>query len=100
MIQYENIFLSSKTFAVLRASSASGFRNLAVERTYSYPKFPALCGRRVESKTADTDHRRSGVEAHLRPQGMAVTIKNAGNERIFTTKGFGCKNTENDGFSL
>ena len=48
MIQYENIFLSSKTSAVLRASSASGFRNLAVERTYSYPKFPALCGRRVE----------------------------------------------------
>ena len=39
-------------------------------------------------------------QGHLRPQSMAVIIKNAGNERIFTTKGFGCKNTENDGFSL
>ena len=75
---------------------------ILLERTYSYPKFPVLCGigRRVESKTADKDHRRSGAEVHLRPQGMAVTIKNAGNERIFITKGFGCKNTENDGFSL
>ena len=75
---------------------------ILLERTYSYPKFPVLCGigRRVESKTAGKDHRRSGAKAHLRPQGMAVTIKNAGNERIFTTKGFGCKNTEDDGFFL
>ena len=64
---------------------------ILLEPTYSFPKFPVLCGRRVESKTADKDHRRSGAEAHLRPQGMAVTIKNAGNERIFTTKGFECK---------
>ena len=73
---------------------------ILLEPTYSYPKFPVLCGRRVESKTTEKDHRRSGAEAHLRPQGMAVTIKNAGNERIFITKGFGCKNTENDGFFL
>ena len=64
---------------------------ILLEPTYSYPKFPVLCGRRVESKTTEKDHRRSGAEAHLRPQGMAVTIKNAGNERIFITKGFDCK---------
>ena len=36
---------------------------ILLERTYSYPKFPVLCGigRRVESKTADKDHRRSGA---------------------------------------
>ena len=64
---------------------------IVLERTYSYPNFPVIWERWVESKTPDTDHRRSGAEAHLRPQGMAVIIKNAGNETIHRKRDWSVK---------
>ena len=50
---------------------------ILLERTYSYPKFPVRWMGGIENPS-----RRSGAEAYLRPQGMAVIIKNAGNDRI------------------
>ena len=43
---------------------------ILLERTYSYPKFPVRWMGGIENPS-----RRSGAEAYLRPQGMAVIIK-------------------------
>ena len=95
----KNIFLSSKTFAVLGASSASGFRNLA----WTYLQLSQISRPLWEKGGIENRRQRSQTIWGL---GSFAPARYGGNNQKCgkwdnsPQEGLECKNTENDGFFL